>query len=683
MRQRSSAAALGLLTVGIFFVHALNYLYFFVDDEGIPFVFARHLLEGKGLVYNSLEGRVEGYSDFLHVLLAAVYLFVARLFRFGPLTVFFIAKAVSFACGVGTVAVIWKALRREASIQPPGLLAGMAFLVLAPPLAAWSCSSLEMASATLLVTLVTVNLFEGSPTHDRVTAVAACLLILLRVDGFVYVLALITPAWLFASADRRREILGRIVVPIAIVFAAYHWWRVWYFRDWLPSPVATKVLYKLHPVPNVVVRAPETPYLLAFLRTYGVAPAVVGFGLMIAAVRRERRTWPLLTSACILIAYPAVVGDWMLGFRFFLPALPAIAVMIAVAVSSTNRQHLAWATAIVACIWFSGVAIQAAKAYDRLEYRQSWWSEPSFDPQRYFGPYMQVYNSVRGLIKPGALIAYNQAGFVPYMLDVDNIDDLGICSRFIARMPTTDVIFTEAGRYSPLTNATALRAANAYLLYHAPEYVIAPLDNLRAANRGDVPERILRNHYVKLFIVPSAPAVVYARSPEPIAEFQSSPHVFLENIAHPSRVQSASGQAVIPSGEYLGRLSFLAGRALDDTFSDHIRYDVEFGKTNEPTYELHIERIWARTDVTVVLTLCAADGRVVRRETRDVVGDWPQRIRLFWPEGPGAARLTLELYAKGASTTRVILRDLRVQGQPVALARYVGQLSFPPPVARQ
>jgi hypothetical protein len=46
------------------------------------------------------------------------------------------------------------------------------------------------------------------------------------------------------------------------------------------------------------------------------------------------------------------------------------------------------------------------------------------------------------------------------------------------------------------------------------------------------------------------------------------------------------------------------------------------------------------------------------------------------------ARLTLELDAKSAPLTRVKLRDLRVQGQPVALARYVEQLSFPPAATR-
>jgi hypothetical protein len=675
-------AALRVAVFAVFLVHALNYLYFFVDDEGIPFVFARHLLQGKGLVYNSLEGRVEGYSDFLHVLMATVYLLVARALRFGPLAVFFLAKAVSLASGVATVGVVWKALRRQASIGPPALLAGMAFLVLASPLAIWSCSSLEMASITLLIALLAVNVFEGSPTRDWVTALIACLVILLRIDGFVYVFALLAPAWLVASPARRRDMLRRIAAPVGVVFAAYHTWRVWYFGDWLPAPLAAKVLYKLHPLAGVLVRKPQAPYLLAFLSTYGVVPAILGIGLVIAALRRDRRAWPLLASACMLIAYPALVGDWMLGFRFFLPVLPVMAILIALAVSAINRPAVAWAAAIVVCLWFSGTALRATTTYDHTDYHQIWWRTPSFDPQRYFGPYPLIYNSVRGLVKPGALIAYDQAGFVPYMLDVDNIDDLGICSRFVARLPTTDVVFTEAGRYSPLSDSAALRTANAYVLYLMPDYVIAPLGNLRAANRGEIPERILRNHYVKLFVVPHAPAVVYGRSPEPVAEFRSTPHLFLENVAHPSHVQGASGDDAIPPAEYLQRLAFLAGGTLDRTFSGRISYDVVFAGTNEPIYELHVDGIWARTDVTMVLTLWSADGAVARRETRLVKASRPDRIRLFWPEGPGATRLTLELDAQG-SQTRVLLRDLRVQGQPVALARYVEQLSFSSAAATQ
>ena len=662
----------------VFAVHALNYFYFFVDDEGIPFVFARHLLEGKGLVYNSLEGRVEGYSDFLHVLMGAVYLLLARLLRFGPLAVFFLAKAVSFASGLATVAVVWRVLRRQAGIKRPGLLAGMAFLVLAPPLAIWSCSSLEMASFTLLITLLAINVFESSPARDRVTALAACLAILLRIDGFVYVFALLAPAWAVVSSPRRREMLGRIGVPVIMVLAGYHAWRVWYFGDWLSAPIATKVLYKLHPLPGVILRTPQAPYLVAFLNAYGIVAATIGLGLVVKTLSRDRRAWPLLASAVILLAYPALVGDWMLGFRFFLPVLPIIAILIALSVSAIGRPRTAWASAVVACLWFSGVAIHAGVTYEGLDYRESWWRAPSFDSLRYFGAHQRVYDSLRGIVKPGALIAYNQAGFVPYMLDVDNIDDLGVCSRFVARLPTTDVVFTEAGRYSPLTNTAALRAANAYLLYRAPDYVIAPLGNLRAANRGGIPQRILRDRYVKLFAVPHAPAVVYGRSPAPVAEFRSTPHLFLENVAHPSHIQRAASDGVVPPAEYVTRLAFLADGTLDRTFSGHLRYDVRFARTNEPIYELSVEGIWARTDVTIRLLLWDADGAVARRETRRITADHPERVRLGWPEGPGASALTLEVEAEGAAPTRVILRDLRVQGQPVALAQYVEQLSFSP-----
>ena len=231
----------------IFVIHALHYAYFFVDDEGIAFVFARNLLRGRGLVYNSFEGRVEGYSNFLQVLVSTVWLQLAAITGLGRLAPFFMGKAVSLAAGVGAVMLAGTVLGRRPDIRRPGLAAGLAFLVLFPPLAVWSCSSLEMASVTLLVTIMTIALLEGGPAWDRALAAASCLLVLLRIDGFVFVTALIAPAWLAAGPERRRT-LARLAVPILTTLTVYHAWRVWYFGDWLPCPLVAKVLYKLHPV---------------------------------------------------------------------------------------------------------------------------------------------------------------------------------------------------------------------------------------------------------------------------------------------------------------------------------------------------------------------------------------------------------------------------------------------------
>src|SRR5215203_2625052 len=81
----------GCLFAALFALNAANYLYFFVDDEAIPYVFAQNLLNGKGLRYNSFEGPVEGYSNFLHVIAAAAVLGSVRLLHLDKLAVFSIS----------------------------------------------------------------------------------------------------------------------------------------------------------------------------------------------------------------------------------------------------------------------------------------------------------------------------------------------------------------------------------------------------------------------------------------------------------------------------------------------------------------------------------------------------------------------------------------------------------------
>ena len=138
---------LGLIFAALFLLHAANYLDFFVDDAAIPYVFAQNLLNGNGLRYNSFEGRVEGYSDFLQVLLASTFLGIVRVLDLDKLTVFAINTIWSLACGIGVVCLTCGMVRHLPCIRAPGLLAGMSFLVLAGPLAVWSCSPLETATS--------------------------------------------------------------------------------------------------------------------------------------------------------------------------------------------------------------------------------------------------------------------------------------------------------------------------------------------------------------------------------------------------------------------------------------------------------------------------------------------------------------------------------------------------------
>jgi hypothetical protein len=95
-------------------------------------------------------------------------------------------------------------------------------------------------------------------------------------------------------------------------------------------------------------------------------------------------------------------------------------------------------------------------------------------------------------------------------------------------------------------------------------------------------------------------------------------------------------------------------------------------------FELDVRGVWARTDVLMTLTLRSADGALVHREERLLTGGVPSAVALSWPEGRPAAELSLVLESRTAGPTRVLLHDLRVQGQSPRLAAYVRQLPFPP-----
>jgi hypothetical protein len=670
--------ALMVATLGLFVCHAANYLYFFVDDEGIPFIFARHLLEGRGLVYNSFEGRVEGYSDLLHILTSAGWLFVGDVLGLSRLAPFFLGKAISFLAGIAVVWVVCRSVARDSAMTRQGQLASVVFLALAPPLAIWACSSLEMVPVTLLVAIVTVNLISTEPTiaRDRWTALAACLLVLYRIDGVVFAALLLVPAWLAADAVRRRELSARVLLPFGLTVLGYHTWRVWYFGDWTTGPLAAKVLYKLHSVHDIAIKSPERPYGRAFVELYGIWPVGFAVAFCLIALRRQRRAWPLLVSTCLLAAYASIVGDWMVGFRFFLPLLPAVTLLLAFAVSAV-RAPVAWAVVAALVVWCPTVAVKAAAKDDRMLYRDSWWRHPSFDRERYFSQYLRLYEELRSVVPPGTRTAYNQAGFVPFMLDADNVDDLGVCSRFVAHLPTTDVVFTEVGRYSPLTNRPALRAAHAYLLALAPEFIIEPYDNLDSANGGNIPETVLRSHYRRLLVDRHAQAVVYKRTPGGLDGYRTDPNVFLENVAHPSHLIRAYDGDVIGRGQFLHRLPFLADGTLDRSFSGRLSYEATFGTVDIPVYELDVLNIWARTDVRLTISLMNAKGDIAAREEL-VVGPSGAQILREWPDGVRASQVAMQLEAMDSAPTRVILHDMRVQGQTPEFAAYVRALPFMP-----
>lgn len=677
--RRPLPAALGAAFVLVFLLYSLNFLYFFVDDEGIPFVFAQNLLAGRGFVYNSFEGRVEGYSDFLHVLLSAASLAMLKAAGLPKISAFLAGKAFSLLAGSATVALVFIAMRRLPAVRPVGAVAGLTFLAAAGPLAMWSCSSLEMAPVALLSTCLATALLTGTPRADRTALIAAVLLVLLRIDGFVLAGAVLGSFWLFSDSSRRRRLERTVLLPLAAAFVMYHTWRVWYFGEWLSAPLYSKILHRFNSRPGYVLYEPELSYGRRFLDTYGLTAAIPGLVLLGIASWRTRVGRPLCLAAIAIGLYAARVSDWMAGFRFFVPALPLLSLAIAVAVSSMKRALLARTTTAVLCVWFGWTAYGYAIGHHRSAYGGSWWVNPSFAVDRYFGPDYDLLRQTRGLIAPHTRTAFNQAGFLPFMLDLDNMDDVGLGSMFVAKMPTTDVIFTETGRYSPLTNLPALRAANAYLLYREPTYVIARVVNLKSANGGRVPDQILDGRYQLKLVDGPAENAVYTRTHASVEPFQRNPNTFLENLAHTSRLRRAvwAGKVVAPE-RYNIDLGFLAGTRTNLTVGRREQALVQFADEDLPVHELHLNGVVASHAAVVVVSLEGLEGGRRHRSELQIERQTSRDLHVYLPGPVLASRLTVDLVNLAPEPANFRLFDLRVQGQTPALAAHVRTLPFLP-----
>jgi hypothetical protein len=671
-RDNGAPRWIAIAAVAVFLVYALNFLYYFVDDEAIPYVFAQNVLHGKGLSYNGVEGRVEGYSDFLYVWIATVFLTVQKLAGLPKIAVFFAGKALSFLCGVAIVLLAWHIMRRIA-VPRAGTAAGLATLALAGPLAVWSCSALEAVPFALIVTtMIAALIFES----DVAAAVAASLLVLLRIDGFIYAAILIAAFMVIASGPRRRRIMSRILLPSVVVLATYHAWRVWYFGDLLPAPLEAKILYKLIPHPSLMIKEPDRSYLSGFINVYGWWTAAgpvgaAGYALWVGGVARA-----LSLAALPLVLYVGVVGDWMFGFRFFVALLPVFALIIGLSVGTLSS---AWprAAGVVSLVWIAGMGSAAERfveTYTEALSLPSFLHAPSRDLHVFFRPYYGFYETVRPLIPPGAITAYNQAGLVPFLLDLNNIDDFGICSRFYASLPSTDVYFTEGGRYAPLTNKPRLRVHQAYLVYRDVQYILSGTDILRRANGDVLPSGLFGDYYRLARTDAPGDFAVYRRTEKPADAYAGDARTFVENLAHVSYLRNASIDGVqIDRRQYSRQFPFLRDGTANLQFTGGVLMDLQFAARDETVQAISIFEVRTTERAALNVTLLSAAGGIVQKFSVPMDAGQARSVVLEPSAGASASRLIVEFSAGRGVVAWARINDLRVEGQTPALEGYLAR----------
>ena len=141
--QKVLAALLVVLT-GAAIGHQAAFWGWYIEDAAISFAYAKHLVEGEGLVTYPGGERVEGYSNFTWVMLLS-------LFHALGADGFMSADPIQLVLVGLTVPVVFLAVREAVPETPVPALAAAAALAASSQFAHWGGSGLENALFSLFM----------------------------------------------------------------------------------------------------------------------------------------------------------------------------------------------------------------------------------------------------------------------------------------------------------------------------------------------------------------------------------------------------------------------------------------------------------------------------------------------------------------------------------------------------
>ena len=378
-----------------------------IDDAGISYAYARNFASGHGFVSQPGVPPVEGFSNFLWVVLLSPLLLVRA---FDPV---FVPKLVSAALVLATMWIVQRSLQRETGSAAPGLFAAAA-LAVSPPIVIWTMSGLENALTLFLGAAYAVQLADR-PKHWAVKAgVLASLLAmthpeLLLLSGTGFIMCLVT-----AREEPRK--IAHFAGTFAILTGAFFAFRLVTFGLPLPHTYYAKrtTMSAFERLSQLI----QHPQAQLWDRTMAVAQGlggVVGIvaticlaGALVTLVARRAATravlvWSLLALNA-LAAFLWIDDDWMGEYRFATAVILAVIVAVTLAADGIVRMLQA-KRAIGAAVAVVAVALMAAIAVPRVKAFTANPPTPYADVERRIARQFDAYAAALAVDRPSILVA--------------------------------------------------------------------------------------------------------------------------------------------------------------------------------------------------------------------------------------------------------------------------------------
>jgi len=422
-----------------------------IDDSFISFRYARNFAAGHGLTFN-VGDPVEGYTNFLWTIVTSIGLKLG--FEAMPYAQLMglLAQAVTLWCvyeiarGAGLAGL-------RPVLAPFCLATSFAFLV-------YPMTGMETSFFTMLLTVSFLAIQRG--IHERLVGglLLGALLFALgtaRFDGFGPVILLLSYPLLFGGKARSFK---SYLTPIAVFLGAmlvYNLWRLSYYPTPLPNTFHAKTTFSIARVGDG----------LAYLREFALGDGLLVLALALVPFLVMRPSKAALYIGWVVLGqlgYAAVVGgDWMIHFRFIMPVLPLLFVLMAEALwlAHDTLGNRIPGRPIIASLVLAGLAwVQVSSFEQHLEFEDiegPFWTPHDADK---IGKYLAANYPKE------SLVAIEWGGIVPHLIENEVLDTWGLTDAEFASAPNLGKTIhgTLIGPILIAKRKPALIACNARLL---------------------------------------------------------------------------------------------------------------------------------------------------------------------------------------------------------------------------
>jgi hypothetical protein len=407
------------------------------DDAFISFRYAQNLVAGNGLVYNVGE-RVEGYTNFLWTMLAALALWLG-----GDLVLLSYISGVVLGLALLLLAY-WLARRL---LGPGWGLVAALIVATSQSLLVYTArgSGLETGLFALLVLAGSACAIQ--PRFRGALGPLFALATLTRPEGALLMGLTLLYIWFIGnklSGDRSLALRIRATLPAlaayVLIVGPYFLWRMTYYGELLPNTFYAKTGGGLRQAGRGLI------YTGAFALTLGGPLLLLALAPLLGGWRAAVKTWRgylLLLVGIYMLYVVSVGGDHFPGDRFFVPLVPWIALLLADGMAwvySWLRGHtpyarLAPAGLAILLLLYSANALNRGPVFDSIIKGD----DESLGIWRELGWWLHDHGA------PGESMAASGAGAVAFYSDHETIDLLGLNDKHIARVQSADIGAGTAG----------------------------------------------------------------------------------------------------------------------------------------------------------------------------------------------------------------------------------------------